>query len=793
MIMKFGQKIVNSIIIKIVKIIKFVWRIILCIIVEEVLKSLNLLDIFNKDIKFVSLNCVFIVLAILVMAFMFISILAINKYILSMILMFKKHRGQMFSGIFMLNILVLYKCHFNYEWVTSSIEFLLLYWTAENVMVKVCNYNLKKTIGIDSNFSEKPIVGLDSLTAKQKRAYVQLKKVIDDRQSTDSFNIALIGAWGSGKTSITDTLIYECEKSKEQSYFILKIGVQTLNETRNVVNYVERFFEDLFTRYAVGSFDKNIAFLSVLAKSFGSDISLLKLFGNEETYYTDLEMEKVSFANNVSSLLKRSGKKNILLIIDDVDRCDEEEQIIKLLIEFASIEGIISIISLDKSNDRIIRPTFDNDEKSDVYNALDKYIHIRIRIDEDNHIEYDKRITGQIIEAFINLEQKKNNCYITLNGNNERNSLFECLKDYQTTEIIKKNNHSVGSYNILSELLLCNLKNNSETFGQYFEELVNEFVYNSKELAPYIAQMLSIPHENWQSDLYIVWAQWTHALAWDDFDWLMRLRNNSSTLFFTLLQEMEALENLGNYNKRLDDIKSIEDVYDFWMIEKAPIDGRTWENRKEQPMIYSGLQQVEYIVFTPNEYAELNEKIEVGQLVVAQDIILTKIRGVANLFFLSMVLTDFMNYFRSVLNNYRLLKMQLREAELLNINYFDYLIKDWQPCKDTREAYEQMKKTYPLLSKVNVGLQSLCSFFNCVLFENYILKFGKRFINDELKNGKLFLNHYNGKTKIIISIKEEHNMKYFFMDEAGEIISQNEISEEEIKKIAKKSAEIWGD
>lgn len=54
---------------------------------------------------------------------------------------------------------------------------------------------------------------------------------MDKRNSFDSFNIALIGAWGSGKTSITDTLIYEYEQDNEP-YFILKIGILTLKEQK---------------------------------------------------------------------------------------------------------------------------------------------------------------------------------------------------------------------------------------------------------------------------------------------------------------------------------------------------------------------------------------------------------------------------------------------------------------------------------------------------------------------------------------------------------------------------------
>ena len=49
------------------------------------------------------------------------------------------------------------------------------------------------------------------------KRYAYLKDLIEKRKSTDSFNVALIGAWGAGKTSITDTLISEFET--ENTYF----------------------------------------------------------------------------------------------------------------------------------------------------------------------------------------------------------------------------------------------------------------------------------------------------------------------------------------------------------------------------------------------------------------------------------------------------------------------------------------------------------------------------------------------------------------------------------------------
>lgn len=99
-----------------------------------------------------------------------------------------------------------------------------------------------------SNYKEKSIVGRDNLTKSQKKALDQLINILDKRRISESFNIALIGAWGSGKTSITDTLISELQnrKKSEKRYFILKINTLTFNGTKNIIEYVKKYFYCLF-------------------------------------------------------------------------------------------------------------------------------------------------------------------------------------------------------------------------------------------------------------------------------------------------------------------------------------------------------------------------------------------------------------------------------------------------------------------------------------------------------------------------------------------------------------------
>ncbi|MBD8972224.1 MAG: hypothetical protein EGQ63_00040, partial [Clostridiales bacterium] len=604
-----------------------------------------------------------------------------------------------------------------------------------------------------------------------------LKLIIDNRKSNDSFNVALIGAWGSGKTSITDTLIYEYEK-QDNRYFILKISTLTLKETKNIVTYVKNYFEDLFRKYEIGIAGRNVAFLATLANTFSEQLSINELFYNTSgNSFLDIEKERQFFVKQISNLLKVSGRKNILFLIDDTDRGDDEEQIIKLLSEFASINGIISVVSLDKQKD--ISAYSSKMDKDNIYNYIDKFIHVRIRIIDDNHIEYNQNITNQILCSFEKIEYKTN-CYIQCDYMNTKYSLYDSLKEYQTTEVVKKRVLSTSTYNILTEIFLYNLKYNLKNFGSYLEELIKEYIYNSKEIQPYIQEIMTKPIDKWEKELLLISAQWTDLFKIQVEDSLIQLQNNLGNLFWTLTYLIESLDMIENNGEIEKDIKNIRDVYEYLIIKKFPIDGRTWENRTEQEVSYTGLQQLELVAFSKQQYLEINTYIEKGNYQKVKKILIEKIEGVANLYFALFILNDFMDYVRNVLNNYRSFKMQLRETELINRNYLDYLIKDWQPRENILENFQ---KNNPILQNINIIVPSLDTFINNILFQSYILKYGGQFYNGEIENSKLFLYHVKNSKPLIVIVKERKGQReYLYLDISGNKCELDEELKTEIRK-----------
>lgn len=652
-----------------------------CCVVKDILESLQTLNIFNRNfLEYMTLN------SFLLVWFLVICILCFTvkfmKEISSMHIFIIKHQSLIMIILFVVEVITLYKCNLIWQTFSCLLEFFLLYLLLGFECNKQHDYKLKESDNPNSNYIEKPIVGRKYLTMCQEKALDELINLVDARKSEDSINVALIGEWGSGKTSITDTFIYELNTRKgKDKYFILKISVLTLKETKNIAAYVKKYFENLFKKYEIDIMGRNVAFLTSLAKILGDSVS----FGDvlnvaEDNYFLDLENEKMLFIKQIHKLLKVSGRKNIIFFIDDTDRSEDEEQIIKLLVEFSSINGIISIMSLDKSRDLVRQQDVNENDDRPIYNSIDKYIHVRVRIESDNHIEYDKNINKQIIKGYNNIKHKEN-CFISCPAKNAKNSLFGVIKDFPTTEIINTHTFSDGRYNILTELFFDNLIGQKKSFGKYFEELIREFIYNSKELNPYIQQMLTVSPEKWHPNLYMINVQWTDSFETDEFDWLRKLQSNSGMLFWTLCGEINAVDLVSKCDVDIqNEIHNLEDLYDYWMITKYPIDNRTWEGRKDNYVQYPGIDQIKLIVLS-EELKEINDSLEANEFETTKNLLSKKVKNVANLFLTSLIMADFMEYFRMILNNYRTFKMYLREAEMKNVNYLDYLIKQWQPRK----------------------------------------------------------------------------------------------------------------
>ena len=134
----------------------------------------------------------------------------------------------------------------------------------------------------------------------------------------------------------------------------------------------------------------------------------------------------------------------------------------------------------------------------------------------------------------------------------------------------------------------------------------------------------------------------------------------------------------------------------------------------------------------------------------------------------SLVLSDFLKYLRRCISNYRLFKMQLRECEILKVNYLDYLIRQWELSADATTKINNMREvTRTTYSQRWAEYLPLRDIINNVLYEKYILKYGENSIINELNGFEAQLIRKNEEEFIMI----RKNDKTIIMNIDGTILT----------------------
>lgn len=630
-------------------------------------------------------------------------------------------------------------------------------------------------------------------------------KVIDDREPTDSINIALLAAWGRGKSSVTDTLIDILQKRNgaENKYFILKINMLAMNKISNLVEYVGEYFYSLFKLFSVFVFGRqdNINFLSTISnlldESTGVSFSKYFLSPRNRKGFIDLECERSLFSNQVSKLLKNSGKKNIILIIDNVDRSEIEERVLQLLAEFSSINGILCIITLDDKNDIKFKPTFENDINnakniwnSDIYNEVDKYIHLRIRIEDENHIEYEESIRKMLIDEYLESAPKESTMwYIDCFDMDKVPSVFDPMEDY-TTYISSKNlKTNYDQTNLLSIVFFENFLCFDGTFGQYLEQLITNYFSNCKELQTDVFKMQTTVRENLDLQVIQSYVSWFGYKFFPDdtWDWINNLSNRTIQCLMTICDLNSGIE-LFCEKKSKNQFADLYSVYVAYMDIKFPVEEQKSAFKDRNfPESNSDIR----ILINDNEQSKLLKLINDYNYPECRKIMRNKVEKCANFYAMVILLGDFVFYLRRFLNNYRTFKIQLREANALNQNYIDYLLSEWPIRDEVIQRWNGMQKLYPILTEISLKWPNPRSFINKLVYNTYITGYGRKF--KETFQGRMWI--YNGLENkfIIISKKNENQKDHIIMTIAGKHLNIDAISQKEQEEIREIGSKILED
>lgn len=772
--------------------LKFLLGMFLNYLIFVILHALGLLTVFNEDLcPILSINQVSYCIGLILIILLLWSKMSTSTSGLDIAI--KKYESTICVCMFIFGIIVMEKCINQPDLLRIYFcELLVSYLIVEYETARVYEYKYTKCTDVMSNYTEKPIVGRRFLMEKQETALNQLIDVLDNRTSVESFNVALIGTWGVGKTSVTDTLICELQERKrgEKRYFILKISTQAFSGTGDIVEYVKNYFYCLFKLYGLVGLEgkSNIVFLSALAemlKNTGSIEPLAKTIGNTtESFFSDIENERQLFSERVKKLLKRAGRKNIVFVIDDADRTDIQKQVLQLLGEFSSINGLISIISLCRDVDQTRLKQESMDADGGEHNSIDKYVHLRVKIEKMNHIEYENSIKKQIVVQNRNIK-KPRNVYINCTESDEDLSVFSTSNDYITQMIVKPNHLYSGSYNLLTEFFLCDLEEQDNSFGNHLESVFMEYFYRSKELLPYVEKMLILNQEEKEMDVWRIRASWTNMFHDDIFDWIFQLSNNAFQCFYSICVLFKAISDISKAERIIqNEIIEIYDAYDYFMRTYHFTEDGTWENRKNSPVTYCALDKLLLIVFNENEKDRINNLLVSEGYDEILDFLKDKIKLVSNFYFNSSSLAEFVQYMRETMNNYRTFKMQLREAEFRQFNYLDYLIKEWSSSFQVNDQKTNLENQFPFLKEMSLNAPSLGSFINTILYSKYVSHYGTRNMR-----GRLWVYHGDKNKYIVTTQKDGDDIKNEVMGINGQRIVM--VSPKEWEGINSHAAKLW--
>lgn len=249
----------------------------------------------------------------------------------------------------------------------------------------------------------------DAALLGHKEIVDTLKRFIESKHMISSSSVAIHGEWGSGKTSVMKTLENNLDKSTNEVLFFEAWKYENTNPAIALITQIGYKLKK-FDNEIVGSLVESAIY--VLTDWFlGSRISdnLATIIGAVQKSNQEV--------NNLSDKLQTSIKKlnkKLIIIIDDLDRCDVENtlQILSLMKLFLSVDNCVVIAAVDfKRLEQAWKMKYQiKDETDDAKNYLDKIFQIRIAIPIPNHDRikaYYEKITKnmpvELLEMFAEM------------------------------------------------------------------------------------------------------------------------------------------------------------------------------------------------------------------------------------------------------------------------------------------------------------------------------------------------------------------------------------------------------
>lgn len=351
--------------------------------------------------------------------------------------------------------------------ITLEIISLIIYLTLCSFSIKDLFWEKQFRFKENSSFVEDhPMFDMKQLTINQRKAFEQLNDLLESSSAHQSYVTALVGKWGTGKTGITNSL-YSLHKDE---YLFLFIDLLLIKKTNDLIEYINSYFKDYFYFYGIGFWGGNhdIKFFKTFIDYSSENIfqNIWKEW-NDNNHFHDIHTQRVDFSNNVQRLLKKSGKKKIVFIIDDMDRVNYEEEVYPLLLEITDIPGIFSVLNLAKVKRYKKDEEKKNEKEKDEKTGIDKYIQVEIFLDGINYLT-DDPLSREIEKQYLELNRTKEKLELSVFDKDEKASKSHF-------PVIHLKSFNDPHYKILVDDFYEEFKNSSADFGTVLQKKIVKY------------------------------------------------------------------------------------------------------------------------------------------------------------------------------------------------------------------------------------------------------------------------------------------------------------------------------
>lgn len=220
------------------------------------------------------------------------------------------------------------------------------------------------------------------------RIVKNLKTFLESDSIVTPLTIAIHGDWGSGKTSIMKTLLTNLDGRKFDTMFFEAWKYEYSNPSLGLVAAIAvKYSDNTSTTKAI----VNVA-ATVLANKF-----LNTDFKTIVDVVTAREEQIKTLTDRLHEILaKKLGNKKLIIVIDDLDRCDVENslQLLSMIKLFLSIPDCICIAAVDFNRLRQAwlqkYPVINAELKETGQEYLDKIFQVRIGIPKPSPQQIEK-------------------------------------------------------------------------------------------------------------------------------------------------------------------------------------------------------------------------------------------------------------------------------------------------------------------------------------------------------------------------------------------------------------------